>query len=480
MLKARRGGTTIAPVLLAMVAIETFALRADTLGVVVIGVVAGVALVIVVSSADLGRVGVGSAYLCAFTISWNGWFVGPVRPGDVLILITLLCFAGSADATVFRSPPWWIKQLVFALVLGVVLIVLFPPDPQYLAQRVRLDAGGAVLPYQSGSISLDNIAIATKFIVAVAALPVGLTAAALVDRRAIRWLPIAFAVGTGLSGAAAFVDHTGIASVGKIITGLPNIADRQIGFATHPNFLAAGLVLAIPFACWMITSRVRWERGLGVLALASMLGGVYASGSRGGAVCAVGAVLLAFALLPRTRPHLPGILLGTATLAGIVAVLLPALGLAILRVTRLAGNPTTTGSDIVRSRVAHQGVTDFLDFPLHGIGLQASTDASQVYVQELAAGGLLLFTAMSVYMLGSGLAAWRLAPRNSLASAVLASIVATLALNIFEADLTDRFYYVPEAILVAIVIVRQLPSTPQADVPTGTRQPARNFAEEWA
>ena len=122
MLARRRGELAVIVALVAMVAVEAFALRASTLGIVVIGVLVGLALVIIVSQADLARIGVGAAVACAFTLTWNGWFVGPVRPGDVLILITLMCFAFGAPRTSFRTPPWWIKQLAFALLLLVVLL----------------------------------------------------------------------------------------------------------------------------------------------------------------------------------------------------------------------------------------------------------------------------------------------------------------------------------------------------------------------
>jgi hypothetical protein len=451
MLDRLRGNLAVPIVLITMCAIEAFALRAHTLGFVLIGVICAMAVLTIVSHADMRVIAMGSAYACAFTLTWNGWFVGPVRPGDVLILITLLCFAVVEPATAFRTPPWWVKQLAFVLLLGVVLIVLFPPDPSYLEHRLRIGAGGQDVPLKSTDVSLVNIGVAAKFIIAIAAIPMAFTAAALVDRRAVRRLGIAFTTGTALSGLVAFIDHTGVASLGHYITHLPNISARQIGFANHPNFLAAGLVLAIPFACWMLVSYTRWERRVGAFCLLSMLLGVFASGSRGGAVCAVGAVVLSFALLPRSRPHLPGILLGGLALVAVVAAAVPSLGLEILRVTRLVGNPTTQGSDIVRSQVGAQGWADFRHSWIHGIGLQDSTDASQVYIQELASGGLLLFLGMSTYMLGGAWAALRAMQRQPLAAAVLASIGATLALNVFEADLTDRFYYVPEAILVAVL-----------------------------
>jgi MFS superfamily sulfate permease-like transporter len=193
-----------------------------------------------------------------------------------------------------------------------------------------------------------------------------------------------------------------------------------------------------------------------------MLGGVFASGSRGGAVCSVGALFLALILLPRTRPHMPTIVLGALTFVAVVATVVPSFGQRILHVTRLSGDAAaaTAGSDEVRSIVGAQGMRDFYYSPFHGIGLQASTDASQVYIQELASGGLVLFIGMSVYMLGAAWAAFRFIPQNSLAAAILASVGATLALNLFEADLTDRFYYVPEAILIAMLTVYKLDNRP--------------------
>ena len=447
-----RGTWVVAAVLLLVVLLETYALQAHTIGIVVIGALAGLALVVVAVGADLVRIGAGTAYLSAFTLTWNGWFLGPVRPGDALIPLVLMCFAAGAPITVFRSPPWWIKQLVLALVLGVVLIVLLPPDRSFLAQRVTLNAGGAVIYIPYDDVSSQNISIALKFIIAVAAIPIAFTAVALIYQGAIRWLAIAFAAGAAVNGAVAFIDHTGVLSLGHYLTHIPNVSNRQLGFANHPNFLAAGLVLAIPFACWLLVSTVRWERYVGLGCLMADLLGVYASGSRGGAVCAVGAVVLSFMLLPRTRPHLPVILLGGLAGAATVAVVFPSFGLAILRVTRLVGNATAAGSDLVRARVAAQGWRDFDYSPIHGIGLQVSTQASQVYLQELASGGIILFAAMQAYMIGAAWDSWRFIRHNPLAAAILGSIGATLALNIFEADLTDRFYYVPEAILVAMVV----------------------------
>jgi hypothetical protein len=446
-----RRGLLAVPAVLALAAIaEAAALRSGTLGLGIAAGVGAVALILVLFRANIAALGLWAAYLCAFTLTWNGWFVGPLRPGDVLILVTLVLLLVANPNRAFLTPPWWVKQLAIAIILVALLTILLPPDPLYLAQRVVLGATGQPTVDTKSSLPIANIGVAFKFIVAVFATPVAFAGAALVDRRAPRRLGIAFAAGAALSGWAATVDHFG-ANVSHFITGLPNIGSRQFGFANHPNFLAAGTVLAVPFAFWLMASPDRRERLVGLACLPGLLGGVYASGSRGGAVCAVVVLAVCVVLHPRTRSYAPMAFLGGGLLAVAVAAVVPSVGQEILKVTRLSGGITTSGSDTVRALVGAQGVRDFKHSPIHGIGLQASFDASQVYLQELASGGLILFIGMNLYMLGGIFTAWRHLSRNDMAMACLGSLIAILGLNIFEADLTDRFYYVPAAILIAMV-----------------------------
>lgn len=446
----RRGLLAVTAVLLVAAVGEVAALRSGTLGDVIVAGVAALALVLVLVRANVAALGLWAAYLCAFTLTWNGWFVGPLRPGDVLILVTLVLLVIANPNRAFLTPPWWVKQLAVAIILVALLTILRPPDPLYLAQRVVLDATGQPTVDTKSSLPAANIGVAFKYIVAVVATPTAFAGATLVDRRAARRLGIAFAAGAAASGWAATLDHVG-ANIGHLITRLPNSGSRQFGFANHPNFLAAGTVLAIPFAFWLLASRNRREQVLGLVCMIGLLGGVYASGSRGGAVCAVAVLALCVALHRRTRPYAPMAFVGGGLLAVAVAVVIPSVGREILKVTRLSGGVTTEGSDTVRALVGAQGIRDFQHSPIHGIGLQASFDASQVYLQELASGGIILFIGMNLYMAGGIFTAWRRLKRDDIAMACLGSMLAILALNIFEADLTDRFYYVPAAILIAMV-----------------------------
>ncbi len=443
------GGVLVALVLMAMLAVEWVGLPAGTIGVVLVGGVIALAAVLLLVRAELRRAGVIAACAASFTLTWNGWYVGPVRPGDVLVLVALICLVVADPSGALRTPPWWVKQLGGVVLLVAAINVAFPADVNYLARRVVLTATG--LPAaQIASVAGTNLAVAFKFVVAVVAIPMAFVGAARVDRSAVRWLAVSFVGGAALSGTAASLDYLGV-PVGQILTGIPRVPGRQLGFSDHPNFLAAGLVLGIPLAYWLLASRQRHDKLLGLATMPGLLFGVFASGSRGGAVCVVLALALSVILHPRTRGYAPGILLAGAIAVGAIAAFVPSFGLQILRVTRLSGGVATAGSDTVRAAVGAQGLRDFHHSPIQGIGLQASFDASQVYIQELASGGLLLFIAMSVYSLGGIIAAARLIRRDDLAAGLLAALLATLALNVFEADLTDRFYYVPAAILVALI-----------------------------
>ncbi len=471
MARRNRGVAATVAALATVLAVEAWGLRSGAIGSVVVIAVIAIALSALAFSLDLAVAGVAAACGACFTLTWNGWFIGPVRPGDVLIIVALLCFVLAHPNGAFRTPPWWIKQLVFAILLVVVAQIYFPPDPLYMSQRIVLTAVGAPRPAPPGSLAFLNITVAVKFIIAVAATPMAFAGAVRVDRRAMRWLVLAFASGAGLSGWVAILDRAG-ARLSRILTGLPDTGARQLGFSDHPNYLAAGIVLALPFAFWLIFNQKAFDRVVGLVALAGLLLGAYASGSRGGAVTTVAVLALCVVLHPRTRVYtVNAVVAGLIAVGGIIAFV-PGLGAGILRATRLSADASTSGSDSVRAVVGAQGVRDFLHSPIAGLGLQISDQASQVYLQELASGGLILFVAMSIYMLCGLITSAALMRRSSLGAALLAAFVGTLALNIFEADLTDRFYYVPGALLVAMIESRRLEQAARASADASVLAPA--------
>jgi hypothetical protein len=124
--------------------------------------------------------------------------------------------------------------------------------------------------------------------------------------------------------------------------------------------------------------------------------------------------------------------------------------------TRLFGTAAThvTGySDLARSILADQAWRDFWYSPWHGIGLQVSFDAQTVYLQILQSGGILLMATLMFYYVAAIWVSFRMISEHVLAAALCASVVASLVLDVFEADLTDRFYYVPIGAILALQIV---------------------------
>lgn len=431
--------------------LEALAMRLGTTAKVLVAGFLAVVAVLVLAKVDLYRFAVGSALLAAFTLPWNGVVKAGVRPGDALVLVAVMAFVAAGARGEIPELPWWVKQLAIGVIAVAVLHELIPTSAEYLRTRLVVNAGGQpVTPNYSGLVS--NLGTAFKFLVGIIAIPLAFSFPALRNPRTVNWFAASFAAGNGLSGLVAFVDRfTGLGIAGKII-GYGAAGGRQAGFSAHPNFLAAGCALAIPIALWLCTSKDRTRRLLGIACLVGNAVGIYASGSRGGTVALVFAIAVATVVMPRMRRWaVPLSIGGVAALVSVIAVF-PAIGQKILRTTRLGGGDATAeGSNYVRDLLANQGLHDFQHRPIDGIGLQVGTEASNVYLQELAAGGLILFIALSLYMIGAAYTAFRYMPRYSLAAALLVCMITAAALNYVEANLTDRYYYVPGALIVALV-----------------------------
>jgi hypothetical protein len=136
-----REAVAIVVVLALVLVLEAFSLKSGTIGLVLIGVVAVLAVAVIVFRVSFRLAGVGAACLASLTLTWHGVFLGPIRPGDALIFVALLCFIVADPNHAFGTPPWWVKQLIFVLLFLAMIQIFFPPDPVYLAQRITFDAG---------------------------------------------------------------------------------------------------------------------------------------------------------------------------------------------------------------------------------------------------------------------------------------------------------------------------------------------------
>jgi hypothetical protein len=442
--------------MVAMAVIEWFALGNGTLGLLA-GAAAGVvAVILVVTSFDLITLALGTSLVASFTLSWNGFFVGPVRPGDVLALLAVLLFVLGNDGKHIPRVPFWMWQVVVGIVAVVALNLIFPPSDRYVASRTIIQLHNTTaVSLKSGFVSA-NLFTGVKFIIAVAAVPLMLAFAALYARHYARRLIVLFALGAALSGWVAILAKYGLNTINLFIGTHGGHGTRQIGLANQPNYLAAGVVIAVPIGMWLLFEADRTARLLGVFTVAGCVLGTYASGSRGGTVTIVGAIGLSMLLIPHARKWLFPALLVAATALVALFLFVPSTIQSIGATTRLFGNSAShvTGySDLARGILAAQAWRDFDYSPFHGIGLQVSFDAQTVYLQILQSGGILLMATLMFYYLASIIVSFRMIPRHSLAAALCTSVIASLVLDLFEADLTDRFYYVPIGAILALTLV---------------------------
>ena len=474
--RARRGGLRAAGrrvranlgatlVLMLMVVVEAFGLRTGALGEITIAAFGLLFAVLVFSRFSMVRLALLTTYAAAFTFTWNGWFVGPARPADVLAILAVVLFTFAHSGGHLPRLPRWITQLVFTILAVLALNIIFRPNPEYLTQRIVLDQPGLSSPLAKKPFLSTNLSVAFKFIVATALVPLAFAFAATYRKEMARRLVVLFAVGSAVSGWVAFFGLYGITTLNRLTGLVAPGAPRQVGMAWQPNYLAAGVVLAVPVGIWLLVEKSTNSRWLGLFVTLGCVLGAYASGSRGGAVCVVGAVGISILVIPNARKFAVPSFFVAITAVNAIVLLVPDFGREILKATRLVGaSQVTDPSNQARSIAAAQAWRDFLHSPIHGIGYQVSFDAQTVYLQLIQSGGLLIFAAMLVYNFGAVFSSWKMIRLDPLAAALCASVLSSLALNIFEADITDRFYYVPIAAIVALRYVHFPPEPAPAEV----------------
>lgn len=416
---------------------------------IVLAVLIALAAIAALFRPTLRSSGIACAYGVAAFTPWNGWTIGPIKPGDALIFAALLCFFAADVGWHLPAIPWWAVQLGGVIVLVTALHEVFPTDPHYLAQRVVVDTAGR--PFQEFT---TNIGVGAKYLIPVVFIPIVFGFATMHDRRVPRRLAIAFAAGTSLSGLVGFTDGQGITALGPRLTRDVFFGvGRAAGFANHPNFLAATCVLSWSFVLWLLVQD-RFSRRLGLLVAPGILLGTYASGSRGGALCVVIATVLSVLMIPAYRRRLGDIALVAAILGAVGVIIAPGVGYALLKAMRLVGETNAEGSDTVRALVAEQGLNDFRFSPFDGVGMQVAAEAHNVYIQALATGGVLLFGSFLLYTAGALLMARSLWRYDSLVAPTAATLGTGVVFAALENTMTDRFVYVPPGILAALATRR--------------------------
>jgi O-antigen ligase len=337
--------------------------------------------------------------------------------------------------------------------LAFLLTMMFPPSAKILNQSdvtgATLAQQGTGLPGQVASLGLGaDTVILIEYEVALILIPVMLATVGTTVKRC-RLLMDIFTAGAAINGAVGVLGLAGfhIASSAAYL-------NRSAGLTIHPNYLALTCVIALPTAMlWF--GRSRRYNVAGVIGVAALLGGVYASGSRAGFVAAIIAVVLTIIVVPRLRRALPYVL----PVAGIVLVLtllFTSTGHKLLVQLRLAspsGNaPVGTGSNYQRSLVASLAWSQIQADPLTGVGWAQITGAHDIYLELLNSGGAIALASFLAF-LGGMVASLRRALSGPLRDEAIVcgvGILAWLANGVFDNQVADKYLYFIPGLLFAI------------------------------
>jgi hypothetical protein len=394
------------------------------------------------------RIAVWLTYAATAATAWNGWKFGGLRLGDMLIALALVAFFVADGGRYIPKLPAWVWQFGAIIILVTVAHEVLPTSPAYLDQRLVING---VLPVPGGLELETNGVVGIKFLVPAIFMPLMFAYLRMHDPKYLLRAAYAFAVGTAISSAIAMGDLLGATHLSLSITHIPAVGGRAPGLTLHPNFLAMTCVLSLPVMLYQLIGTTLRTRLLALAFIVALLLGLYASGSRAGAAVGPATGLLAVIMMPRYRKYLPSIILLTGGVAAALFVLKPSLGHSLLQAVRLGGDTgSAQGSDAARQIIFTQGVNDFQHSPIDGVGLQVAEEAHNVYLQALAAGGVILLAGYLIFILSGLVTVVRNFKVEPLAYPLFVSALGGAIFAIVQAALTDRLAYVPLALIATL------------------------------
>ncbi len=389
------------------------------------------------------------ATTCLFvvTVTWNGIRFGGGAFGNAFLVVAVASLV--AHVVVTREPlslPPWLLLAGLGFLLAQVLTLVFPPNVE-IASREAIELR-TLYPTPPLLLARSDIAALLKYEAAVVIVPVLLIAAGTTRVKCRRLLDL-FAVSALVSAFVAV-----LALGGLNLAPTPFQDSRSAGLAIHPNYLGVGCTIAVPLTMlWLTRADIRW-RLAGACALPVLLAGVIASGSRGGSVTILVGVVLSVALLPRLRRGL-GIVLPVVGMIGIVVLLYTGVGHHILDQVRLAKGSDVSGADYARGYAADLAVEQIRARPFSGVGFSVIADAHDIYLELLAAGGIIALTSFLLFCGGLVSAARRGLRGPQRDETIAASLAVGLWLigGVVGNELADKFLYVVPGILLALARV---------------------------
>jgi O-antigen ligase len=168
-------------------------------------------------------------------------------------------------------------------------------------------------------------------------------------------------------------------------------------------------------------------------------------------VAAAVAVFATALLMPRLRRRAVP-LLPYAGMALLVVLMFTKVGSQVIHQLRFGGDSSASGSDLQRGQDARLAYTQIGARPFAGVGFSVIQDAHDIYLQVLAAGGVVALAAFLVYLgglAGAARRAWAVAPREEVV-AVCVTIGIWLVNGVFDDQLADKYLYVMPGLLLGL------------------------------
>ncbi|MBA2559469.1 MAG: O-antigen ligase family protein [Propionibacteriales bacterium] len=377
----------------------------------------------------------------AFTSSWTAVAVGGTKLVDLLLLGAFVLLLPRLFVTRYL-PPAWLLVGAIGLVMTMVIHHLMPVDESYLATRYVLE----LRDVDAQRIATESsLFVGVHWMVGLAALPWMAWSESWRSPRLGVWMAAAFVSGAAVSAGVAVVGFLGLADIAGQLLGYSPIDRRQPGLTDHPNNLGVVCVMALPVAAYLL----RFRRLAAAMLIVLLGAGVLLSGSRGAQAGAGFALAVLTVARPELRRRIPTMAAAlVATLAMCIAVAPRSLD--PLRSLVRFSSEAAADSDVARSMSLEQAKSDILRDPIAGVGLRVVLDAHNIYLQLLAAGGVVLLVTVGVYCCGVLRAGWRARAHTPLAANVTLALVVWLVMGIFQNQLTERYLYVLVAAVAAM------------------------------
>lgn len=290
-----------------------------------------------------------------------------------------------------------------------------------------------------------------------------------INRRAIATFLTAWKVGVIISAVAAILANAGLFELG-----IQNPENRQTGWFAHPNDLGGFIAVAVPIFVMGAPQALTQRRRSGGTWRLVLLGTVVFAMSTTGSMSAFLAAILGTAVAGlgvmatgvrdgRRRTLHPLKAMGLVLVAGIAIVLLFNSDAAVVeRFTRYEqGDAYVTGSVGGRGAANEVVINNFDDALVIGHGLdslgQVNLDLDvgvhNMYLKMLYEGGLVAATALVLIAIVTLQQAWRLLVNTRSTAihrdiaAVTGSVVAAIVFANFQPTSTQRYYWLPIAMI---------------------------------